>query len=86
MTIAEGVVLVKTEERLKELLNKYHCEDVDKLSEVLWFDYGITLIDDRKNAEYSQVNAQHSLEFFSEEMTEDEYEEQVEKRKIYGTC
>lgn len=85
MTITEGTVFLRTEEDLKELLNKYQCDSVDKLADILWFNYGITLIDDRREAEFSQVNAQHSPEFFSEETTQEEYEEYIERLKIYGT-
>lgn len=85
MVVTDSCVILRTEDDLKEFLKKYRCDSVDKLADVMWFDYGITLIDDRKEAEFSQVNAQHSPEFFSEETTQEEYEEYLERLSIYGT-
>ena len=86
MVIAENTIIIQTEEDFKKKSSQYGVDSIDALAELLWFDHGIVLIDDRKSSEYTQVNAQSSVDFFNEEMTESEMEEEVKRRSIYGTC
>lgn len=45
----EPTVVIFTDEGLKALLEKYHCKSKEDLDNLLWYDYGVTLIDDRKH-------------------------------------
>lgn len=74
---------INNDEDLSILLHKFNCESVSELSEFLFRkDYSI-VIDDRPNAEYSEINAQSSEEFFDESLTLEEIEELTNKRKLY---
>ena len=46
--IGEGVITIFTDKGLKNLLEKYHCKSKEELDELLWYDYGVVLIDKRK--------------------------------------
>ena len=59
----------QSEQDIQELLTKYNCPNVDLLADTLWFEYGITLIDESSASEYLQVEAQKSPEFYSEALT-----------------
>lgn len=44
----EPTVVILTDEGLKDLLENYHCKSKEELDDLLWYDYGVTLIDNRK--------------------------------------
>lgn len=45
----EPTVVIFTDEGLKALLEKYRCKSKEDLDDLLWYDYGVTLIDNRKH-------------------------------------
>lgn len=45
----EPTVVIFTDEGLKELLKRYRCKSKEDLDDLLWYDYGVTLIDNRKH-------------------------------------
>lgn len=45
----EPTVVILTDEGLGVLLEKYRCKSKEELDDLLWYDYGVTLIDDRKH-------------------------------------
>ena len=42
--IMEDVLVIETKEELEKCMQKYECTSPEQLDEVLWFVYGITLI------------------------------------------
>ena len=42
--IMEDVLVIETEQELEKYMQKYECTSPEQLDEVLWFEYGITLI------------------------------------------
>lgn len=68
MIYSDNLIIAKTEEDIRKLLLEYNCNSVDDLADLLWFTYGVTLIDKTNLSDYSQVEAQNSPEFYSEEM------------------
>ena len=42
--IMEGVLVIETKAELEKYMQKYGCTSPQQLDEVLWFEYGITLI------------------------------------------
>ena len=49
MKYTGDTVVVETNDDIKELCEKYNCKNIDELDELLWYNYGITLKDNRKN-------------------------------------
>ena len=49
MKYSGNTVVVETNDDIKELCKKYNCKNIDELDELLWYNYGITLKDNRKN-------------------------------------
>ena len=45
----EPTVVILTDEGLKALLEKYRCKSKEDLDDLLWYNYGVTLIDNRKH-------------------------------------
>ena len=45
----EPTVVIFTDEGLKALLEKYHCKSKEDLDDLLWYNYGVTLMDNRKH-------------------------------------
>lgn len=45
----EPTVVILTDEGLKALLKEYRCKSKEELDDLLWYDYGVTLIDNRKH-------------------------------------
>ena len=45
----EPTVVILTDEGLDEFLKHYRCKRKEELDDLLWYDYGVTLIDDRKH-------------------------------------
>ena len=46
--IDNDTVVVFTDDGLATLLKKYHCKSKEELDALLWYDYGVALIDNRK--------------------------------------
>lgn len=44
----EPIVAISTDEGLKKLLERYQCESKEDLDDLLWYEYGIALIECRK--------------------------------------
>lgn len=42
--IMEDVLVIETKAELEKYMQKYGCTSPEQLDEVLWFEYGITLI------------------------------------------
>lgn len=40
----EGQAILETEQDLQDTLKKYDCETEDELDDVLWYTYGVSLI------------------------------------------
>lgn len=41
-------LVINNDEQLRVLLKKYECERKEQLDDILWYDYGVYLIDSRK--------------------------------------
>ena len=80
MVMSLECIIIQTDEDLNKLLSKYNCKTVDDLADTLFHEYGTTVVDDRDAAEYSQVNAQQSFEFYDEALTDEELQERKERR------
>lgn len=46
--VNDGVLHILDEEMLRECLKKYEVSNLRELEDVLWYDYGVTLILDNK--------------------------------------
>ena len=46
-TISGRTIILYDDEGLEQLLNEYVAGSFEELDEVLWYDYGVTLIDKR---------------------------------------
>ena len=42
--IMENVLVIETKAELEKYMQKYRCTSPEQLDEVLWFEYGIILI------------------------------------------
>lgn len=42
--IMEDVLVIETKEELEKYMQKYECTSPEQLDDVLWFEYGVTLI------------------------------------------
>lgn len=44
----EDILIIETKAELEKYMQKYGCTSPDELYEVLWFEYGVTLINEIK--------------------------------------
>ena len=48
MQYLDDLVIIQTNDDLNHLLEKYNCTTLEALEELLWYNYGITVKDNRK--------------------------------------
>lgn len=47
MIYADNTIIIQTDEDLETLAFRYNERNVNSLADMLWYDYGITLVDKR---------------------------------------
>lgn len=45
----EDYVIIESDSQLEEYLKKFNCDSIELLDNLLWYTYGIQLVDNRKS-------------------------------------
>lgn len=83
MIYSDNLVITESIDDLNRLFQEYNCSSADELADLLYYSYGISLLDKSEGSEYLQVEAQKSQDFYNESITESDNVSRQEYLQAY---